>query len=700
MSYELKLSRQDLDYTADLQKITSFILFYPENVPKYLKKTSTINISLTDIFYYDETLYTNILKNTLTYKDLFYQAYDSIFYDDKEVINDENVVMYHRLMKIKEKMPDKKITDIFPVELLRDYEVHFVLENIQSDLFVGLRLLQSNCVGKYVLTRGLVTKITQIKPILKLAAYICEVCGCETFQTVDKSFYNMLLSCSSEKCKMLKIRPTLILKHRASRFVSFQIVTISESVQDMGIGTIPRSVKLHVYGELCGLVRPGDFVYASGVLKGEKRWELTYDTFLVVDDFYTEKGSVRRVEQKVEHTVDEPALNVELQGMGYNLHDIPLMRNMTLEYVNTLVDYFAPEIYGHTSIKKLLLLSLVGSITKQKNYMKIRNTINVLLVGDPGIAKSQLLKTVQKIAPRGVFTTGKGSSGVGLTASVTKDHLTKEMVLEGGALVLSDQGTCCIDELDKMTETDRVSIHEVMEQQSISINKAGINTSLNARCSIIGAANPTHGSYKEDRSLEWNVGLPVALLSRFDCVVVIKDLADEEKDRRLAEHVTKHFTIMQDEEEEVCSYDFLRAYIANSQKISPTLSKSQGAQLINKYVERRKDKSTTPRYLLSLIRFAIAHAKLRLSNLVEDVDIEESLRLMEETNLEVKGYTVSKDKAIYEIIMANLSNNEVEYEVVKNLCGQYTKDDVDSVINSYVDLGIMYVDGGKIKILG
>jgi len=310
-----------------------------------------------------------------------------------------------------------------------------------------------------------------------------------------------------------------------------------------------------------------------------------------------------------------------------------------------------------------------------------------------------LLKTVQKIAPRGVFTTGKGSSGVGLTASVSKDHLTKEMVLEGGALVLSDQGVCCIDELDKMTETDRVSIHEVMEQQSISINKAGINTSLNARCSIIGAANPVNGSYREDRSLEWNVGLPVALLSRFDCVVVIKDNADEEKDRRLAEHITKHFTITEGEVE-MCSYDFLKAYIANCQKITPSLSKSLGKLLVDKYVDRRKDKSITPRYLLSLIRFAIAHAKLRLSSVVEEIDVEESLRLMEETNVEVKGFVVNKDKAIYDIIMANLTNSEVEYEKIKELCGQYTKDDIDGVINSYIDLGIMYFEDGKVKILG
>merc|ERR1719197_208855 len=200
----------------------------------------------------------------------------------------------------------------------------------------------------------------------------------------------------------------------------------------------------------------------------------------------------------------------------------------------------APEIFGHVDVKKALLLALVGSFTKHMaDGMKIRGDIHTLLMGDPGVAKSQLLKQVCKIAPRSVYTTGKGSSGVGLTASVTRDKTTGEVTLEGGALVLADMGVCCIDEFDKMDENDRTSIHEVMEQQTVSIAKAGITTTLNTRTTVLAAANPAFGRYNPRKSPVENMNLAPALLSRFDLTFLLLDVVDRERDHNLALHVTR-----------------------------------------------------------------------------------------------------------------------------------------------------------------
>jgi DNA replication licensing factor MCM2 len=197
----------------------------------------------------------------------------------------------------------------------------------------------------------------------------------------------------------------------------------------------------------------------------------------------------------------------------------------------------APSIYGHEDIKTAIALSLFGGVPKETSGNRVRGDINILLLGDPGTAKSQFLKYVEKTAHRAVFATGQGASAVGLTASVRKDPITREWTLEGGALVLADKGTCLIDEFDKMNDADRTSIHEAMEQQSISISKAGIVTSLQARCAVIAAANPSRGRYNPTIPFAQNVELTEPILSRFDVLCVVKDTVDPVKDELLAKFV-------------------------------------------------------------------------------------------------------------------------------------------------------------------
>lgn len=303
--------------------------------------------------------------------------------------------------------------------------------------------------------------------------------------------------------------------------------------------------------------------------------------------------------------------------------------------------------------------------------MKIRGDINVLLMGDPGVAKSQLLKYISAIAPRGVYTTGKGSSGVGLTAAVVRDPLTGDLTLEGGALVLADMGICCIDEFDKMDENDRTAIHEVMEQQTISIAKAGITTTLNARASVLAAANPLYGRYNLKKSISENVDLPNSLLSRFDLLFLILDRSNMEKDLALSKHVLQiHKTTApttmnrsttttnssssanatsssSSAGKPTISIEAFKQYIAAAKSFQPKIPKDLSNYIVEAYVELRiKDQSAigmqqrryqsehttnqaimTARQLLSILRLSQALARLRLSDMVGHEDVDEAIRI-------------------------------------------------------------------------
>jgi len=311
-------------------------------------------------------------------------------------------------------------------------------------------------------------------------------------------------------------------------------------------------------------------------------------------------------------------------------------------------------------VKEAIACLLFGGVPKvYPDGIRVRGDIHVLLIGDPGMAKTQLLRFVTKIAPRAVYTNGKGTSAAGITAAVVRDKVTGEFYLEAGALVLADMGVAVIDEIDKMDVKDRVAIHEALEQQSVSIAKAGIVATLNARCSTLAAANPAFGRYLPNRTVAENVDLPVTLLSRFDLIFILRDEPNAERDKSIADHITTlHAGEVPGGFGDTLSPDLLRKYIAYARKyIKPTLSREAREKITQFYVQMRAKSrepnspiAITARQLEALIRLAEAEAKMRLSPVVELSDVDRAIRLFMRY-LQSVGIDVESGKIDIDVIM-------------------------------------------------
>ncbi|XP_051141605.1 DNA replication licensing factor MCM7 [Andrographis paniculata] len=632
----------DLDFNSDKETAKDFLLNFadPNGGAKYMsilqevanRKTKAIQIELEDLINYkdlDEEFVRRVTENTRRYIGIFANAIDELLPEPTEVLldDDHDILLTQRVDEGTETGGGSDPQKRLPPEIKRFYEV-YIKASSKGRPFT-IREVKASYIGQLVRISGIVTRCSDVKPLMQVAVYTCEECGFEIYQEVTARVYMPLFDCPSDQCNTNRAKGNLIHQLRASKFLKFQEAKLQELAEHVPKGHIPRTLTIHFKGELTRKVSPGDIVELSGIFL-----PIPYTGFRamragLIADTYLEAMTVTHFKKKYE----------EYELRGDEEEQIARLAEDGDIY-NKLARSLAPEIFGHEDIKKALLLLLVGAPhRKLKDGMKIRGDIHICLMGDPGVAKSQLLKHIINVAPRGVYTTGKGSSGVGLTAAVQKDPITNEMVLEGGALVLADMGICAIDEFDKMDESDRTSIHEVMEQQTVSIAKAGITTSLNARTAVLAAANPAWGRYDLRRTPAENINLPPALLSRFDLLWLILDRADMDIDLEMARHV---LYVHQAKESPDIGFtplepSVLRAYISAARKLSPTVPRELEEYIASAYSSIRQEeaKSSTPhsyttvRTLLSILRISAALARLRFSDYVAQSDVDEALRLMQ-----------------------------------------------------------------------
>jgi len=715
------------EYADEKDKIKRFLSeFYDEDdagkkVFKYgeqlihlsHREQTNLPIEMDDIQKHDDELAQNIIKNTRRYSKLFADAVFHLLpdYKQREIENKDvlDVFIEHRMMmerQLHPLQPGQTNTDIykmFPPDLLRRFEVtfkHFGAQKAES-----IRNIKADTIGQLSIVRGIVTRCTEVKPVMSVATYTCDRCGAEAYQMINSPSFMPLVNCESQDCKSNKSGGQLYLQTRGSKFMKYQEIRIQEHSDQVPVGNIPRAMTIVANGENTRLVVPGDHVQVTGVLLPMLRQGFRGYTQGLATETFLEAHRVVKMNKSEEQEIDNEALS----------EDEIQMLSTEPDFYDKLSSSIAPEIYGHEDIKKALLLLLVGGVDKTPNGMKSRGSINMCLMGDPGVAKSQLLGYIDRLAPRSQYTTGRGSSGVGLTAAVTKDTLTGEMTLEGGALVLADQGVCCIDEFDKMDDSDRTSIHEVMEQQTISIAKAGIMTTLNARVSILAAANPAFGRYNPKKTAEQNIQLPAALLSRFDLLWLIQDKPDRQNDLRLAQHITyvHQHSVHPPSQYQPMDMNLMRRYIALCKEKIPTVPRELTEYIVSAYVEMRKEARhsrdmtfTSARTLLGVLRLSTALARLRLAEVVEKEDVDEAMRLMEMSKASLNNEEPAARKpqaqdAIYSMIREMAGQNtsvKLQDAQQRILTKGYTPDQFETCLNNHQDLNIWQINKSRTKI--
>ena len=586
----------------------------------------------------------------------------------------------------------KSIVNIDPQRKNAKLNVRF--KNVRNN--IPLRFLRSEFIGKFIAVDGIVRKTDEIHPRIMSAVFECR--SCMRMHEVEQKSNIIHEPAVCQECGGRSFR----LVQDESRYMDTQTVKLQGPLENLSGGDQPRQINIILEDDLVDTLAPGDKVRITGTLKTQRDERTKRFNNFIYGNYI----------EPLEQEFEELHIDEEDEEKIIELAKSP-------DIYQKIIESTAPSIRGYFEVKEAIAFQLFGGTAKVlEDKTHIRGDMHILIVGDPGIGKSQILKYVSKLAPRGIYTSGKGTSGVGLTAAAVRDDLGG-WSLEAGALVLGDKGNVCVDELDKMREEDRSAIHEALEQQTISIAKAGIMATLNSRCSVLAAANPKFGRFDRYKSIAEQIDLPSPILSRFDLIFIIEDKPNAERDHDLAGHILK---IHQDSTiPYVIEPELMRKYIAYARKsVQPTLTKEAAEVLQDFYVTMRSgaidEESPVPitaRQLEALVRLAEASARIRLSNEVLKEDAQRAIKLQEDCMKQV-GYDPDTGKVDIDKVEGRTSKSErdkinIIIDVIKELSDEYEgsapknivyaeladkynvgEEKVDEVINMLKSKGVIY----------
>ncbi|MFM7861582.1 MAG: minichromosome maintenance protein MCM [Candidatus Nitrosotenuis sp.] len=598
----------------------------------------------------------------------------------KYIVVDYNDIVSHKEIEVKFNIEPDEILYAFSRAIKNILEERFpdYAAKISDDIRVrvanypiqrSLRQINAEVIGKMTSVSGMVVRSSEVKPLARNVVYKCPE-GHITEVPLERGLSIYTPSkCSSEKCSHRDIR----IDPENSKFIDFQIVRLQELPEDLPPGQLPHYIDVTIKQDLVDNARPGDRIILTGIVRIEQE-QITGTRVnsglhrLRIEgnnvEFLGGRGGKNSRRSEREEISPEEEKIIKSLAQNADIYD-------------RLINSFAPHIQGHAIIKESILLLMVGSTQRiMGDGTKIRGDINVFLVGDPGTAKSEMLKFCARLAPRGLYTSGRGSTAAGLTAAVVRDK-TGIMMLEAGAVVLGDQGLVCIDEFDKMKPEDRSALHEVMEQQSASIAKGGIVATLNARTSILAAANPMFGKYDPFKNITENVALPIPLLTRFDLIFVVRDIPSKEKDRNIAQHIIGLHKKSATDTRSLIDADIFTKYLAYCKRSDPTLTPEAEEKILEYYLKMRNVESeemitVTPRQLGGLIRLATARARLLMKDQVEAEDAERAIFLIQ-SMLEDAGVDVNTGKVDLGVLQgrphSEVSKLQLFMDVLKSLEG-------------------------------